>query len=454
MSHDPEKDEEDGDRLFVSSRVPDFSDLREALFPTCLEEETKSGIELASTQFSDVGLRKAKMPTTETPGGAKETWGTDCPSGHPEAREPSVGIKTTEGEREQEKPSRPNFENSPLSTHSEPGTSRSLSGDITCCIQVPETTILYFLQETAKLLPQKDMETLCSPAEDCVQGMVAHAFQSVKQRKSDIKLDEWQTQYVPATCGTNAQFCYSGSFNFNFIPAFHGCSSMDTLNLITMQCKNLSGSESLHIKDYSVSHSEAVVEGKLPKSAEEIVCENSCCSEKPNPDSGKVQHYENVIDSNMNERTEVPDCDGHPSQEPLEDQKESGVNIFNVVGRVRTPRKQRKPMKSAEKWDPTFRGATLKFQMKHREGGTLVITSQYRWVWFRYRNRLGHCYSSHQPKTVELHFYPESLSESSKRDLSAEFWKRLKRQNHLPPVDPGGSSSSEEDLGSPCLIRE
>ncbi|KAK1153741.1 hypothetical protein AOXY_G29410 [Acipenser oxyrinchus oxyrinchus] len=100
-------------------------------------------------------------------------------------------------------------------------------------------------------------------------------------------------------------------------------------------------------------------------------------------------------------------------------QKES-TSPADLNEQRRMPRKQRHPIKSANRWDPDFKGVTIHMQTQlnkdSADQGRLLITSQY----------------------------------------SARYWKMSRRargSKTRSPVNAGRTSSSEEESDSPCPIK-
>lgn len=111
-------------------------------------------------------------------------------------------------------------------------------------VQVPETAILYLLQETTKLVPPIKTEMLESSIDGSALQNAPNSPKRTEGRDPPTppRLSCPSDKASDAVTGVRPS-AYSGSFKF--LPSLEGCSSLDVMSLISVQCKRLMNPESL-----------------------------------------------------------------------------------------------------------------------------------------------------------------------------------------------------------------
>ncbi|RXM93766.1 GATA-type zinc finger protein 1 [Acipenser ruthenus] len=111
-------------------------------------------------------------------------------------------------------------------------------------VQVPETAILYLLQETTKLVPPVKTEMLESSIDGSALQNAPNSPKRTEGRDPPAppRLSCPSDKASDAVTGVRPS-AYSGSFKF--LPSLEGCSSLDVMSLISVQCKRLMNPESL-----------------------------------------------------------------------------------------------------------------------------------------------------------------------------------------------------------------
>ncbi|XP_028678636.1 GATA-type zinc finger protein 1 [Erpetoichthys calabaricus] len=219
---------------FASDQPPDFSVLKELLFPACLE--TDCGWSAMSSKLS----KPTPLPPLQQHT-IKERAEHVPPSEH-ESRQ--IGCLQPAGR----------VQGLPAARHSE--SNRSSEGVPGRCSDsmdrpfgvpsqecpdghypntAPQTAILYFLQETTKLVPP------VTPSK-CVASIDGSPFNNARQPQAQYPPADFYTPVdKPGTWCSPQPAVYSGSIRL--VPRLDGCSSLDVMSLISLQCNRLMNSE-------------------------------------------------------------------------------------------------------------------------------------------------------------------------------------------------------------------
>nr|XP_014351954.1 PREDICTED: uncharacterized protein LOC102347039 [Latimeria chalumnae] len=308
-----------------------------------------------------------------------------------------------------------------------------------CCLQVPDTTIFYFLQETAKLQETPKLAPNESP-QQTLHTRTKEETQKVKpvSNAQHIKnaanlRDNYASQCISTDCTGELNGLYPPG-TCSIIPTLSNYNSMEVLNLISAQCHDLVGPEKAPQNDFPVLASKQAKETEFPVAAEEAVGHESPCF------TGKVRLVGNLcenrsVSGNAAQSNTKTEKWVRPEQRFKEHFKEScmktkgtgaikfGVKALATGHKTKATRKQLKPTRSAEKWDPMFKGVTI--HMKTQLTGDcndqcrLLITSHY----------------------------------------SSVAWKKNPRsrvrpsQNHLL-AEARGTGTSDEESGWPCAAPD
>ncbi|XP_078515300.1 GATA-type zinc finger protein 1 [Lissotriton helveticus] len=190
------------------------------------------------------------------------------------------------------------------------------------CFEIPEPSILYFLQESAKCLPKPAFD-------DNYLSIIANSH--VLQSPANSVLSQF-----PPLPGDPVLSITDTLHNFSALPLgfpqTHGtCSALDALNLISLECTSLVNAQVVQRQHYSGNQIDKVSQTELTIEKETLTrstCLNDCSVE--------------AVDRKPTERRD----------------ENSNISL------KKTPRKQKRPTRSAERHDPAFRGVMLQMKLE------------------------------------------------------------------------------------------
>ncbi|XP_058864222.1 uncharacterized protein LOC131706676 [Acipenser ruthenus] len=228
---------------YASDQPPDFSILKDLLFPAYLEPECGTGNAAegkvsSKRQCSTVAvdckidrIANAKPCTRVCVNGSTSTSNRadpDSGDGAPTCHHPSGLLALSLARR----------------TGDAAGPTQALRTHSAQEVQVPETAILYLLQETTKLVPPVKTEMLESSIDGSALQNAPNSPKRTEGRDPPAppRLSCPSDKASDAVTGVHPS-AYSGSFKF--LPSLEGCSSLDVMSLISVQCKRLMNPESL-----------------------------------------------------------------------------------------------------------------------------------------------------------------------------------------------------------------
>ncbi|MBN3279434.1 FDX2 protein, partial [Polyodon spathula] len=233
---------------YASDQPPDFSILKDLLFPAYLEPEygVDNGARRPAAEGCKVSAKRrggavAVHCKTDTVADAspRSRGGVNGSTGASNGADPDSGDGALTCQRQ-----------SGLLAHSRGRSTDGAAGPTPVLmthsareVQVPETAILYLLQETTKLVPPVKTEML----ESSIDGSPFHNAPNSPKRTEGHDPPAPPRQSCPSDKAGNTitgvrPSTYSGSFKF--LPSLESCSSLDVMSLISVQCKKLMNPES------------------------------------------------------------------------------------------------------------------------------------------------------------------------------------------------------------------
>ncbi|XP_030051154.1 GATA-type zinc finger protein 1 isoform X2 [Microcaecilia unicolor] len=360
---------------------PDFSLLRELLFPPCLEPDPpppglqEEEVETLQLQQEERVQRAADPEERETSGHAaargcagsrpRATRGRSWSPRPPRACSARAG---RQGQRQEQQrgrgmKGRGSERRSAFDQTAAMDPLRSFS--MSCSLQAPDPSVLFFLQESAKLLPKPELD-----AEDSKAAGQAVSSSPGTSESHVFKMDySLLPMCSKLTCSCPQQ---SHPQAFSLLPTMHCFSAMDALNLISIQCTDLVNSRSLMGNHSRMSTTEAMPEGDLP-----VMMETSEDDLDMSLTERLMLHHKSIGTSGEEMRSS-------PAATAL--QGKDGVAVPNdtsltSIGCAKMPRKQKRPTKGAAPRDPTFEGVWFQMRLRFGEGDYgnchLLTTFQY-----------------------------------------------------------------------------
>lgn len=248
------------------------------------------------------------------------------------------------------------------------------------CFEVPEPSILYFLQESAKCLPKPAFD-------DNYLSIIANSH--VLQSPANSALSRF-----PHLPGDTVLSVADTLNNFSALPlgfpqTHRTCSALDALNLISLECTSLVNAQVVQRQHYSGNQIDKVSQTELTIEKETLT--RSTC---------------------------LNDCSVEASDLKPTESRDENSNIFLK----KTPRKQKRPMRSAERHDPDFRGVRLQMKLERDDetfGEYKFLTTAHYSVKCRTKSR--------KLKTRELCLAHEVSRTSSSDEEGSPFVSRNKR---------------------------
>nr|XP_033779464.1 GATA-type zinc finger protein 1 isoform X2 [Geotrypetes seraphini] len=232
------------------------------------------------------------------------------------------------------------------------------SFSMSCSLQAPNPSILFFLQESANLLPKPEL--------DIDDLKAAGHPTSMNPSTSESHMFKIDYPHLP-TCSKQ-----SHPQTFGLLPTMHCFSPMDALNLISIQCTDLVNAGNLMGNHSRMSIAEAMPKGDLPIGIE-------------TPEDGlDVSLTERLMMHHKNVGVSGEEMKSSPGAAAL--QGKDGVAVLHdtrlaSIGCAKMPRKQKRPTKGASPQDPAFEGVWFQMRLRFGEGDYgdchLLTTFQY-----------------------------------------------------------------------------